>query len=209
MLQADVTRAIRGAVFAELAAGGYGRLSIEAVAKRAKVGKTAVYRRWRSKLEMVIEVVSSAARDVTPVPDTGSLLGDVRDLIDGAAHGLRHPLARQIIPDLLAEAARSPEIAATLEEALRGTQRGIGAVVLRNAAARGELPAGTDPELALDVILGPVYWRLTVTRGELSEASADLLARGAVAALAQARSGPGAGKGPEVGESPANGPDRV
>ncbi|GAA1097712.1 TetR/AcrR family transcriptional regulator [Nocardiopsis composta] len=186
VLQEDVTRAIRAAVFAELASAGYGRLSIEAVAKRAGVGKTAVYRRWKSKLEMVIDVVSAAAEQVTPVPDTGSLDGDVRELIGAAVHALRHPLALQIVPDLLAEAARSPEIAATLEGALRRTQREIGRVVIRSAVERGELPAGTDPEFALDVILGPVYWRLAVIRDELRPDHLDLLARGAVAALAQA-----------------------
>ncbi|WP_017537311.1 MULTISPECIES: TetR/AcrR family transcriptional regulator [Nocardiopsis] len=188
VLQEDVTRAIRAAVFSELASVGYGRLSIEAVAKRAGVGKTAVYRRWKSKLEMVLDVVSEAAGQVTPVPDTGSLHGDVHELITTAAQALRHPLARQIVPDLLAEAARGPEIAATLEEALQRTQRGIATVVIRNAVGRGELPEGTDPELALDLILGPVYWRLAVIREELSPAQARGLARAAVAALAGAGS---------------------
>lgn len=186
VLQEDVTRAIRAAVFTELATAGYGRLSIEAVAKRAGVGKTAVYRRWKSKLEMVLDVVSEVAAQVTPVPDTGSLRGDVHELVTTAAQALRHPLARQIVPDLLAEAARSPEIAATLEEALQRTQRGIAGVVIRNAVERGELPEGTDPELALDLILGPVYWRLAVIREELTPAQARSLTRAAMAALADA-----------------------
>ncbi|MDA2812731.1 TetR/AcrR family transcriptional regulator [Nocardiopsis sp. RSe5-2] len=186
VLQEDVTRAIRAAVFTELATSGYGRLSIEAVAKRAGVGKTAVYRRWKSKLELVLDVVSEVAGQVTPVPDTGSLRGDVHELVTTAAQALRHPLARQIVPDLLAEAARSPEIAATLEEALQRTQRGIAGVVIRNAVERGELPEGTDPELALDLILGPVYWRLAVIREELTPAQARSLTRAAMAALADA-----------------------
>ncbi|WP_017624495.1 TetR/AcrR family transcriptional regulator [Nocardiopsis chromatogenes] len=188
VLQEDVTRAIRAAVFTELATVGYGRLSIEAVAKRAGVGKTAVYRRWKSKLEMVLDVVSEVAGQVTPVPDTGSLSGDVHELVTTAAQALRHPLARQIVPDLLAEAARSPEIAATLQEALQRTQRGIAGVVIRNAVERGELPEGTDPELALDLILGPVYWRLAVIREELSPAQTRSLVRAALAALADAGS---------------------
>lgn len=124
VLQRDVTLAIQAAVFAELAEHGYGRMSIEAVARRAGVGKTAIYRRWNSKLQMVIDVVSTAAVKVMPVPDTGSLRGDIRELLDAGAQAMRHPLASQIVPDLLAEAARNPDIADTLEKALRETQQG-------------------------------------------------------------------------------------
>ena len=57
VLREDVTEAIRAAVFEELAAVGYARMSIEGIARRAGVGKTAVYRRWRSKLHLVLHVV--------------------------------------------------------------------------------------------------------------------------------------------------------
>jgi AcrR family transcriptional regulator len=184
VLQEDVTEAIRAAVFAELAAVGYGRMSIEAVARRAGVGKSAVYRRWRSKLEMVIDVVSAIAVIGMPVPDTGSLRGDVRALLGITAHALRHPLASQIVPDLLAEAARNPDIAQTLETALRETQRGISTVMVRNAVARGELPSGTDPELAFDMVIGPLYWRLAVVRAPVTKGYLDRLAAASATALA-------------------------
>jgi AcrR family transcriptional regulator len=61
----------------ELAAVGYGRLSIEAVARRAGVGKTAIYRRWSTKLEMVLELVTEVAWLPAPLPDTGSLRADL------------------------------------------------------------------------------------------------------------------------------------
>lgn len=183
MLREDITEAIRVAVIEELASAGYARMSIEAVARRAGVGKTAVYRRWPSKLHIVIDVVSAIAVQGMPVPDTGSLLGDVRALIGMIARALRNPLAAQIIPDLLAEAARNPEIARTLEVALRDTQRDIVAVVLRNAAQRGELPDGTDGELALDLITGPLYWRLAVIRTPLPKGHLDRLAAATAAAL--------------------------
>ena len=58
VLRGHITEAIRHAAAAELASVGYGRLSIEAVARRAGVAKTAVYRRWGSKLDMVLELVT-------------------------------------------------------------------------------------------------------------------------------------------------------
>ncbi|WP_084730080.1 TetR/AcrR family transcriptional regulator [Streptacidiphilus neutrinimicus] len=183
LLRDDVTEAIRAAVFEELATTGYARLSIEAVARRAGVGKTAVYRRWRSKLPMVIEVVSEIVSAGILLPDTGSLHEDLRLLIQVVYRLLRHPLAAQIVPDLLAEAARNPEIAGTLALALRETQRESSAALVRRAVARGELPASTDPDLALDLIAGPLYWHLLVTREPVTRDYLERLARSTAAAL--------------------------
>jgi AcrR family transcriptional regulator len=183
LLRDDVTEAIRAAVFEELAVTGYARLSIEAVARRAGVGKTAVYRRWRSKLPMVIEVVSELVGSGILLPDTGSLREDLRLLIQVVYRLLRHPLAAQIVPDLLAEAARNPEIAGTLALALRETQRESSAALVARAVARGELPTSTDPDLALDLIAGPLYWHLLVTREPVTRDYLERLARSITAAL--------------------------
>ncbi|WP_406279018.1 TetR/AcrR family transcriptional regulator [Embleya sp. NBC_00896] len=183
VLREDVTAAIRGAVFEELAAVGYGRMSIEAVARRAGVGKTAVYRRWPAKLDMVVDLILAVAVQDLPAPDTGTLRGDLRLLLGMAARALLHPLASQIIPDLLAEAARNPEITRKLDTVLHGTQRRLGTTVLLAAGERGELPPDTDVEPALDLIIGPLYWRLAVTRTPLTDDYLDRLTTTTVAAL--------------------------
>ncbi|WTL26618.1 TetR/AcrR family transcriptional regulator [Streptomyces sp. NBC_01498] len=187
VLREDVTDAIRSAVFEELAAVGFARMSIEGIARRAGVGKTAVYRRWKSKLALVLDLVSAVAAQGLPVPATGSLYGDVRALLEVASHALRHPLASRVIPDLLVEAARHPEISDAIKSALLDGDHGIAAVVVREAVARGELPAGTDPDLALDLIAGPLYWRLVVVRGDLPAGYLDDLATTAVTALTRRR----------------------
>ncbi len=186
VLRDDVTAAIRDAVFAELAAVGYARMSIEGIARRAGVGKAAVYRRWRSKLPLVLDVVSAVAVQGMPTPDTGTLLGDVRLLLEVTSRALGHPMASQIIPDLLAEAARNPEIAESLRTALRDTQYAITEAVVRAAVGRGELPADTDLPLAVDLLAGPLYWRLAVFRSPVSRAELDRLAAATVAALGTA-----------------------
>jgi AcrR family transcriptional regulator len=187
VLRDDVTDAIRAAVLEELAAVGYGRLSIEAVARRAGVGKTAVYRRWRSKLPMVIDVVSEIAALGLVLPDSGSLHNDLRMFVHVLARVLRHPLAAQIVPDLLAEAARNPEIAETLATALGEAQRQSSAALVGKAVARGELPADTDPDLALDLIAGPLYWRLAVVRTPIGKEYLDQLAGSIATALGAPR----------------------
>ena len=184
VLREDVTEAIRSALFEELAEVGYGRLSIEGVARRAGVGKTAVYRRWSSKLDMVIEMVASIAGQSLDLPDTGSLPTDIEMSLMIAAKALRHPLAWKIIPDLMAEAARNPGIAETLHGALTTHQREIGTQLVTRAVKRGELAAEVDPELAVDLVVGPLYWRLAVSRTELPRGHLRQLAVAAAAALA-------------------------
>ncbi|WP_262706279.1 MULTISPECIES: TetR/AcrR family transcriptional regulator [Streptomyces] len=187
VLQEDVTDAIRAAVFEELATVGYGRMSIERVARRAGVGKAAIYRRWRSKLPIVLEVVSALAKQGLPTPDTGSLQGDIKVLLEATARVLWHPMAAQIIPDLFAESARNPDMAQALQGAVRDSQRGVAEVVIRNAVNRGELSADTDVDLALDLASGPLYWRLSTMRSPLPEGYLDGLATATTAAMAAAR----------------------
>ncbi|MBZ6229959.1 TetR/AcrR family transcriptional regulator [Streptomyces olivaceus] len=165
VLREDVTEAIRAAVFGELAAVGYARMSIEGIARRAGVGKTAVYRRWRSKLHLVLDIVSALAVQGLPAPDTGSLEGDLRLLYEVTSRALRHPVASQVIPDLQAEAARNPDIAEALQKTLREGQDGVASSILAAAKERGELSPSLDPDLALDLISGPLYWRSVVVRG--------------------------------------------
>ncbi|MER5520956.1 TetR/AcrR family transcriptional regulator [Streptomyces sp. NPDC007157] len=184
VLREDVTEAIRAAVFEELAAVGYARMSIEGIARRAGVGKTAVYRRWRSKLHLVLDVVSALAVLGLPVPDTGSLEGDLRLLYEVTSRALRHPVASQIIPDLQAEAARNPEIAEAMQKTLREGQDGVASKIIEAAQRRGELAANLDDDLAMDLISGPLYWRSVVIRTpKLPKGYLAALARGTTEAL--------------------------
>ena len=183
VLRGDITEAIERALVQELAAVGYGRLSIEAVARRAGVAKTAVYRRWNSKLDLVLDVVNSVADSKLPIVDTGSLRGDLEVFLQVVARLLRHPSASQIIPDLLAEAARTPEIGETLEKVLRVHQRHIGEQLLGAARDRGELAGTADPDLVVDLIVGPLYWRLAIARTPVSGTDLRRMAAASAAAL--------------------------
>ncbi|MFD5543178.1 TetR/AcrR family transcriptional regulator [Streptomyces sp. NPDC127079] len=184
VLREDVTEAIRAAVFEELASVGYARMSIEGIARRAGVGKTAVYRRWRSKLHLVLDVVSALAVLGLPTPDTGSLEGDLRLLYEVTSRALRHPVASQIIPDLQAEAARNPDIAEAMQKTLRQGQEGVASKIIEAAQRRGELAADLDDDLAMDLISGPLYWRSVVIRTpKLPKGYLAALARGTAEAL--------------------------
>ncbi|MDO3638318.1 TetR/AcrR family transcriptional regulator [Mycolicibacterium arseniciresistens] len=184
VLQPTVTASITEAVLDELADLGYARLSMEAVAKRAGVGKSALYRRWSSKQEMALAVLAEFSIDQAAAPDTGSLRGDLRESLDAVARWLSHPRFSRILPDLVAEMARNPELSDLVEGMIGRPRRDRGAVMLQRAMRRGELAPDTDLDIALDLIGAPVYWRLTVRDADAEPGYLDKLVDMLVRALA-------------------------
>src|SRR5215217_9777739 len=72
---------IRAAILRLLAEVGYGALTMDAVAAEAGVGKATIYRRWRTKQDLVVDTISDLNRDEASPPDTGSLEGDLRAML--------------------------------------------------------------------------------------------------------------------------------
>lgn len=175
-MQPAVTAALTKALFEEWAQNGYGALSLGAVAKRAGVGKAALYRRWPSKLAMVSERLEQIGIELAVSPDTGSLFEDVRCLLGELRRLLRHPLIRRILPDLHAEMIRSPELAAIIRGRLQQERRECGSAIVRRAIERGEISPETDVELVNDALGGMLYWRMIVTGGHIDSKYLDDLA---------------------------------
>lgn len=171
----DVTAAIETAFFEELAAVGYGRLSVDAVAKRAGVGKAAIYRRWKSKQDLAVDLVTKVAVAAIDVPGTGTLRGDIRAYLQNGREALTHRLARTIIPDLLAEAARDPDYSATIAGQIREPRRLKAAQLFERARQRGEIADDADIDVALDTIGGALYWRQSVMQIDADDDYLDRL----------------------------------
>ncbi len=161
---------------------GYAALSLERVAGRAGVGKAALYRRWSSKLAFVADALETTGPSVTPIPDTGSLEGDVAALLRSMTRLLRDPAVRSILTDLHAECARGGDLM-PLQTRLAKARRAQGEVVIDRAVERGELPATVDRELCLDQLAAPLYWRTIIVRGSCSPARLRRLTAGVLAAL--------------------------
>ncbi|CAK7285965.1 TetR/AcrR family transcriptional regulator [Streptomyces misionensis] len=156
-----VSAAIEAAAFDELAAAGWRRLAMDAVARRAGVGKAALYRRWESKEAMLVDLVARLVRrEVPEVPDTGTLAGDVRGFLDLTVAQTADPRVVRIAVDLLGESVRNPALAESLRLAVLAPRREAAATMLRRAMGRGELPAGLDPELGTDLLISPLLLRL-------------------------------------------------
>ncbi|MFD9219148.1 TetR/AcrR family transcriptional regulator [Streptomyces sp. NPDC060064] len=188
LLRESVTQTIRRAMFEELAETGYARMSMEAVTRRAGVGKAALYRRWPSKEAMVVDLVSEmAAEHIPTTTDSGSLSGDVERFIRETMDALRHPLVGRIIPDLLAESARKNTLHEALHQAVLEPRRAAVATLLRRATERGELPPDIDTSLAIDLFGAPLYFRMLAAGGPTDDGYVARLVKAIVAAITAGR----------------------
>jgi AcrR family transcriptional regulator len=171
--------------FEEWARVGYSALSLDAVARKAGVGKAALYRRWRSKADMAAELVKqlSAAAIVQSDPgDQGSLEADLYAALLAVRRILRHPLVRRILPDLYTAMPREPTLAAAMRPGDMAREKKVKALVDR-AIVRGELPADVDRRAATDFLIGPLYWRIVVLGERCDRRRLKTLARMTVAAI--------------------------
>jgi AcrR family transcriptional regulator len=136
-------------------------LSIGEVARRAGVHQTSIYRRWGNKSNLILDAVLSRVEVEIPVPNTGSLRGDLLALLRGMAAFEATPLVEAMLrlnlgqdsPEVAANRARFWVEADTLIE-----------VVLDRAETRGELPPGIDRRLAMETLIGPLQVRLLLSR---------------------------------------------
>ncbi len=185
VLRPELTAAVVEAVLTELGECGYGRLSMQRVAARAGVGKSALYRRWPGREEMVIDVVARFGVPDLPLPDSGSLAGDLRELVREMRDWLAHPRLAPVVVDLMAESRRSPRLAAAFRDGLAGPRRHRSSAVLERAVARGEVGRldPVDVDLVLDVLGSVPFWRVAVHGADIDDAQVDGLVRMVVRGL--------------------------
>ena len=159
---ANVENAILDAAVALLNEVGYNELSIEAVASRARVGRPTVYRRWPSKLDLVVDAVVRLAPAVS-APDTGDVFADLEELISGTIEEMtRSSVGRAILALAGTGATDRAELYDRFNEHYLVPRRDAFLTVLRRGIDAGRLRADIDPDLILDLMLGaPTYWWLT------------------------------------------------
>lgn len=173
--------AILAAALELMAETGVHALRMDDVADRAGVGKAAIYRRYRSKDELVGAVVASLVNEIA-VPDTGSTRQDLLELMRGAVKVYRDPIRAGLMPGLVGAMRQHPDISRAVRDGVLVGRRRALRQVLDRGVARGDLRADLDVELALDVLAGPLFYRLLMTGGpideRLAQGVADLILRG-------------------------------
>lgn len=152
----DAHAAILRATAQLLGEGGYAGLTIEGVAVRAGVGRQTIYRRWASKLALVTELLAEVSESA-PLPDTGSIRGDVAQLYRRYATTI--PTAGgPIIPALIAESLYNAELAPLVRQYIM-TRRQAAIEIFERARKRGEIRADADPAMIVDLMSGFSWYR--------------------------------------------------
>lgn len=182
---ARVRAAVRDATLAELTDKGYAGLAVEGVAARSGVHKTTVYRRWTNVRGLIADALELASAEPWPIPDTGTVQGDLRALARLVVTGFADPGEGPVSTAFVSAALQDAGAARALHAFFMARHEQTAGLVTR-AVARGELPAGVDPAEVVRVAVAPLYYRLFISREPVDGAVAD---RAADAALAAARAG--------------------
>jgi AcrR family transcriptional regulator len=148
---------------------------MDAIAKRAGVSKETLYRWWRSKADVLLEALAERGRATIPLPDTGSLAGDLRAFLKlTVASG--DPSTQRLLRALAAEAAADECFAEVVRDRFLATRRQDLGRLLARAVGRGEITRG-DAAIAVDLIYGSVWYRLIFAGGPLDNRWANAVAR--------------------------------
>lgn len=173
--------AILKAALELMADRGVRDLHMDEVARRAGVGKATIYRRYRSKDELVTAAIAQLVSEIR-LPDTGSTERDLLVLMRNAVRVYRGSIEAGVMPGLVDAMSRDAALAREVREGFLATRRAALRVVLERGVERGDLRGDLDFELALDVLGGPLFYRLLVTGGPIDERLAknvaELMARG-------------------------------
>lgn len=165
-LDASRDDALRAAALDLLAEVGYDRMSMDAVAARARAGKNTIYRRWPNKARLVVDALKWA-EDMDEFPDTGSLRGDLEALIATvtSAHEL---FGAQVTLGVVTAVARDAELRQVFRNEVVEPRMAAFRELLERAVARGEIPAHRDLDL-LALVYPALSLQHLVTWGTLPD----------------------------------------
>ena len=170
---ADADEAILAAARELLAERGWDGMTLGDVAARAGVAKTTLYRRWPGKAELVVDAMARLFDTLCPV-DAGSVRADAEATIRDLVALLARPETQTAFLALAAHASRVPALRTAVREKIVDRQRHLVHAGIARAAARGEAPQISDPELFFDVIAGTMVHRVLIAGEPVDE---DYLAR--------------------------------
>jgi AcrR family transcriptional regulator len=152
--------------------GGLAELSIEAIAADANVGKTTVYRWWPTKAALVADAFFAGSEEELQFPNTGSVQRDMSLQMRRVIRIFRSERGK-IVAALLAGGQSDPELLEAFRERFLWPKRRQAYQTLQRGIDRGELPAGSDLDLILDSLYGPIYMRFLIRHDKLEESFAD------------------------------------
>ncbi|MCP1306050.1 TetR/AcrR family transcriptional regulator [Paenibacillus tyrfis] len=165
----ETQNSILSASYELLLEHGFAAVTVDKIADRAKVSKATIYKWWPNKAAVVMDGFLFAATARLPVPDTGSTLNDI---LIHATNVTRFLTSREgtIITELLGEGQFDPGLAEAYRTRYFQPRRLEASQLLEKGIQRGELKKNLDIGLCIDLIYGPIFYRLLVTGETLDDA---------------------------------------
>lgn len=147
---------------------GFGAVTVDKIAERAQVSKATIYKWWANKAAVVMDGFMSAAAARLPVPDTGSVFNDILIHATNLAQFLTSREGK-IITELIGEGQFDQGLAEAYRSRYFNPRRLEARLLLERGVQRKELKETLDIELTIDLIYGPVFYRLLLTGEQIDD----------------------------------------
>jgi len=179
---ARTRRAVLDATAELLAEGGLAAATIDAIRDRSGVSKTTVYKHWPNRLCVAVDAFAEKLALETSLPDTGTARGDFTEQLRRVS-AFYSSAVGSVFAQLLVNAVQDPVAAAWLDQRLQLSRRHGITELWERAVARREVRDDIDPDVAMDLLFGPLMWRVIAGRTPITPGDADTIAEVALNGL--------------------------
>lgn len=159
---AEAERAILDAALQELADAGADRFSVEAVATRAGVGKATIYRRWSGRDALVLDALTALGEELLPAVGGLSARADLAHVLDAVRENHQGSVHERLLPRVMAAAQTHPDLMKAYRERVIEPRKQLVRAVIERGVESGELRADLDLDLALQVVVFPMLFAVTM-----------------------------------------------
>lgn len=151
---------------------GFANLTIEGIAARAGVGKTTIYRRWPNKSSIVLDAFFEDISSTCSFADTGKVRQDIRRQLRKLVKELNGPTGCKVAT-LMANGQFDKEMAEAFRARWIERHRNDALTLIKRGMETGEIRKEADPEVLVDALYGPIYFRLLAGHAPLTQRLAD------------------------------------
>jgi AcrR family transcriptional regulator len=149
--------------------GGYPAATIEAIAARAGVAKTTIYRRWPNRATLVVDLLMRIATEAVPIPTGRDPRAALRTEMRGVA-SVADAMPGRLLTSLLGEAQHDPEVRAAIVDGVFHPRTEASGRAIKRAQAEGTIRPDLPPHVGVDLLFGPIFYRMFVRHEPPNEA---------------------------------------
>ena len=149
-------------------------VTAEDIASKARVSKATLYKWWPNKSRIALDAFLAQMAEDVPIPDTGSARLDFLEQLKSAIRFYTSRRGR-VLSHFIAEGRSDPELLKAFQERFQQPRRKAVQVIWERGVVRGELRADIDAGTVIDLLFGPIVYRLMTEHGPLNDAAAEML----------------------------------